>query len=239
MKICGIYKIQSTIHPERCYIGSAIDIKDRIRCHKKDLIDNNHHDNIKLHNHVNKYGISDLKYSIIATCQKEDLVLVEQGLIWSYKPFFNIRTIAENNLGVKHSKESCERQSKKMKGKHNSPATEFKKGMTTWNKGTKGLTIGWNKGMSISEEHKANLSKAQIGQHHSPATEFKKGCKGNPFEKEHIPWNKDKKGVMPIPWNKGLTKETNEIVKNIADAKLGLKFPYKKRKKYKLRTALV
>lgn len=31
------------------------------------------------------------------------------------------------------------------------------------------------------------------GQHISPSTQFKKG---------HVPWHKDKKGVMPTPWNK-------------------------------------
>ena len=51
---------------------------------------------------------------------------------------------------------------------------------------------------------------------------------GKRFKKGHIPWNKDKSGVMPIPWNKGVkqwkgklhprlgkkhTKETREKIK--------------------------
>ena len=46
-----------------------------------------------------------------------------------------------------------------------------------------------------TEQHKKNLSKAAKGQHHSIKTEFKKGF---------IPWNKDTKGLMAIPWNKNI-----------------------------------
>lgn len=38
-----------------------------------------------------------------------------------------------------------------------------------------------------------DLSEAHKGQHSSPATQFKKGL---------TPWNKDTKGLMPIPWSK-------------------------------------
>ena len=57
MIISGIYKIQSIIKPERCYIGSAVNIQKRWRDHKRELR-NNKHSNKKLQNHCNKYGES-------------------------------------------------------------------------------------------------------------------------------------------------------------------------------------
>lgn len=35
-------------------------------------------------------------------------------------------------------------------------------------------------------------------------------CKMSIKKLNHIPWNKDKKGIMPIPWNKG--KTSNVII---------------------------
>jgi|ERR1700719_944878 len=69
---------------------------------------------------------------------------------------------------------------------------QFVKGSKPWNTNTKGLIKAWNKGIK--------------GLHFSPQTEFKKGQQISPttqFKKESVPWNKNKKGVMPIAWNKG------------------------------------
>ena len=65
----------------------------------------------------------------------------------------------------------------------------FKKGRVSWNKGTKGLIIAWNKGKKFSIETRLRMSLSHKG---------------------HVPWNKGKKNVQ-IPWNKGLKlKQINE-----------------------------
>ena len=64
MKISGIYKIQSVIKPDRCYIGSGVCIKSRWNRHLCDLRHNRHWSK-KLQNHYNKYGESDLQFSIL------------------------------------------------------------------------------------------------------------------------------------------------------------------------------
>lgn len=69
----GIYKITSQKFPDRVYIGSAINIKKRWQCHLSILSKNKHH-SPKLQGHVNKYGISDLKFTVLLECEKAELL---------------------------------------------------------------------------------------------------------------------------------------------------------------------
>jgi group I intron endonuclease len=113
MKLSGIYKIQSTIHPERIYIGSAVNIENRWYEHLKKLRRNKHH-SIKLQNHFNKYGENDLTFSIVLGCDKQCLIIHEQYFLDALDPFFNICKKADNTFGVKgvwsdETKESDER----------------------------------------------------------------------------------------------------------------------------------
>jgi len=91
----------------------------------------------------------------------------------------------------KRHKEWIENQREKHKGRHTSPATEFKKGEPSI-----------FKGKHHTGTAKEKLSKNHKGMRNSIGTEFKKGM---------IPWNKDKK----LP---SFTKEWRE---NISRAKKG------------------
>src|ERR1035437_7709451 len=110
MIIAGIYKIQSITHPDRIYIGSAVDIHDRWKKHSSDLKLNKHH-SIKLQRHYNKHGESDLQFSILLGCEKQYLIANEQFFIDTYSPYFNNRKIAGSNIGYKHSEASKQRMS--------------------------------------------------------------------------------------------------------------------------------
>ena len=102
----GIYKIQSKSKPERCYIGSSIDISRRFRNHFLEL-QGKRHVNHKLQNHCNKYGIEDLQFFIVKICTQEKLIQIEQFFLNKFKLFFNISMIAKNPmLGIKHSEEA-------------------------------------------------------------------------------------------------------------------------------------
>jgi group I intron endonuclease len=175
MKISGIYQIQSKIKPERIYIGSAVNISARWSSHLGTLRRNKHR-SLKLQRHYNKYGITDLEFTILLGCEKEDLIKTEQYFIDSYNPFFNSLKIAGSPLGFRHSDEAKKKMSFKMMGnrrgignkssfgKKQSAETiakriakttgmkrseETKNNMICWNKGLKGIRghVAWNKGL--------------------------------------------------------------------------------------------
>lgn len=153
MKLLGIYQIQSKIKSERIYIGSAVNISQRWWKHLSDL-KLNKHCNLKLQRHYNKYGESDLQFSILLGCNKEDLIRVEQFFIDVYDPWFNECKLAGSCLGIKRSKETLKKMS--LSQKERIVTEETKK------KTSKTLT-----GRSLSVEHVKNISKSLIGNKHS------------------------------------------------------------------------
>jgi len=164
MKVTGIYKIQSIKKPKRCYIGSAINIYSRWATHLSNLRKNTHH-SIILQNHFNKYGESDLQFSILLGCEENELIRIEQYFIDSYKPYFNVCMYAFSRKGTKLSEEARKKRSLLLKGnknrlgkqpwnkgkhwseEHKKKLSEAHKGQTAWNKGKKGLNVAWNKGI--------------------------------------------------------------------------------------------
>lgn len=98
MDTSGIYKIQSQIKPERIYIGSAVNFRKRKILHLHQLR-NDKHANTKLQNHFNKYGESDLVFSLVLGCKREELINNEQFFIDAYSPWFNINQRANSCFG--------------------------------------------------------------------------------------------------------------------------------------------
>ncbi len=145
MKISGIYKIQSLIKPEKVYIGSAINIHIRWNSHLNSLKKNEHHSS-KLQHHFNKYGKNDLIFSILIGCAKEDLISTEQFFLDSYKPWFNVKQIADHYIGLSRSEETKNKLRNARLGK---PA---------WNKGMKG----------VSEETRLKMRLDKLGKKQSP-----------------------------------------------------------------------
>lgn len=158
MAVSGIYKIQSKCKPERIYIGSAINIKDRWRLHLWELELNRHH-SARLQNHYNKYGKDDFDFTILEPCLPAFCTAREQEYIDSLDPFFNISKTAGSTLGMVYehrrgkpsyrkgkplSEEHRRKISESMKGEKNhqygkpSPK-KGKKGHPNPNKGKKGI----------------------------------------------------------------------------------------------------
>lgn len=194
MKITGIYKIQSRKKPQRYYIGSALNISRRWHEHKTHLKQGNHH-SLKLQRHYNKYGKSDLEFSVLLGCNKSDLINNEQYFIDILNPWFNICRGAKSCLGRVLSEETKKKISKSHKGIVNSPESIEK--IRQANLGRKNPhTAEWNKkisesqkGRELTEDHKRKLSLAKRGK-----DPWNKGKKTG-----QIVWNKGKKGLQTNP----------------------------------------
>lgn len=97
----GIYKIVSKIHPEKIYIGSAVDFYNRRKDHKTKLLHGKHR-NPKLTTHYNKYGWEGFDFVEVERCDKHDLLIREQYYIDLLNPWFNVLRSAGNAFGMVH-----------------------------------------------------------------------------------------------------------------------------------------
>jgi len=117
MDISGVYKI-SCLKNNKCYIGSAINIRKRWSTHKHEL-SKNKHPNIKLQNAWNKYGCEQFIFSVVKECKKEELLILEEKYIKDYNSYDNgfniIQTPTKNMLGYKHTILSLDKMSKSAK----------------------------------------------------------------------------------------------------------------------------
>lgn len=205
-RISGIYQIQSKIHTEQVYIGSAVSIKDRWRWHRNDL-EKNKHDNQKLQNHYNKYGIENFIFSIVETCEKDVLIEREQYYFDTLNPWFNILKVAGRPVGHKVPQWLREKLRIINTGRKDSPETTRRR-----SESHKGL-YGVNNGRKFSEEVNRANSQRNMGE--------KNGFFGKHHTQESINKMKATKqlkkelGLTKPPWNKGLTKDTSPKLKDI------------------------
>ena len=174
----GIYKIFSKID-NKVYIGSTIDFKLRKKNHFN-MLKSNTHPNIPLQNFVNKYGIDSIKFEIVAVCPKEYCIKLEQWFLDNTKNKFNVRKIAESNLGLKASEKTKQKMSNTRKGKQPrgcgfivSEETKFKMSEAGKNK-------------VFTEKHKQNLKLSS--QKRSKELSEKHSGSNNPSAK--LDWDK-------------------------------------------------
>lgn len=93
----GVYKITNGANG-KFYIGSSSNTVARF-CSHRSLLNKGTHPNLKLQNAWNKYGPSSFTFETIEKC--ENVIEREQYWIDTLKPWYNIRTIAESNQGIK------------------------------------------------------------------------------------------------------------------------------------------
>jgi len=150
----GIYKIESKSKPDRFYIGSSYNIQLRWNSHLHELRKSKH-GNDKLQKHYNKYGESDLLFSIVLLCEIEHLILIEQYFIDFLNPWFNICKIAGSSIGVKRSEAYKAKVSERKKG------NKYRLGTKTSEK-TKDILREQKLGVKRSDEFKQICREAWV-----------------------------------------------------------------------------
>ena len=214
-KIAGVYMIQSISKPERIYVGSTSnDINIRWRQHLSQLKYNRHH-SPQLQNHYNAHGKEDLAFDIIESgdyVNEMHLLAREQMWINRYhfkntdKPFFNASKYAGNAVPCTEERKAILRV--KMKG------------INTWSEGNTNA-----KGHTISEEVLDKFFRVPMSEEH------KQACRHS-----HAKMSEETKSLpnyfqkSKIPWNKGLSKTTDNRVLAQSITQTGLESPMKGRK---------
>ena len=108
---CGIYKITNILN-EKCYIGSSINVEQRIKTHLA------RRGNIHLKNSIDKYGINNFKSEILQVCCKKNLIKTEQKFLDKLCPEYNIAKIASSVTGIKWTLNSRRRRSERITGRN-------------------------------------------------------------------------------------------------------------------------
>src|SRR5271169_3288132 len=142
----GIYAI-CHIDSSSCYVGSAVNLAQRKRSHYSAL-NKSIHPNSHLQRAWNKYGSSSFRFIVLELVEdKNQLIAHEQHWIDTKQPEYNIRKVAESNLGLtwteearkrvtgrKLSPERVENHRAKMKGKPRNPESVAKMAATNTGK---------------------------------------------------------------------------------------------------------
>ena len=182
------------------YVGSAVNIRKRKGRHTNDMVNNIH--TRLMQNVYNKYGDPD--FYIIETCEKEDLLKVEQYYIDLFKPTLNMAQIAGSTYGVKHTDDAKQKIGEANKSRKYKPLTaEHRRKIGEANKG--------RKRKPFTEEHRRKLSEAQKIRKFSDETRRKmsEAQKG----RKHTAEAKQKIGEA----NKGM-KHSDETRLNMSEA---------------------
>jgi len=171
---CGVYIL--TLNNKH-YIGSCkmLNYKMsrngfhyRLYLHIHKLIKGNHH-SLKLQNAVNKYGINNIGFDIIQTCDSKITTDIEQywlNIMDTFKQGYNSCPTARSNFGYKHTEEAKLKMSKS------------KTGRVAWNKGLKGE--------SPSLETRKKLSDSLSGRKKGPMSDQQKSDISNTLKQRYL-----------------------------------------------------
>lgn len=165
MKKCGIYKITSPTG--KIYIGQSIDIDLRFRRYAGGYVKSQR----KLFHSLKKHGWENHLKEVLEICTEIELNSKE---IY-YSELFD-STNPNTGLNIRKcggSRGSLSNETKILIGLSNKgrvPSIECRKkisntllGNTPWNKGVKGVTTAWNKGIPCEENLKVKLRSLYLG----------------------------------------------------------------------------
>ncbi len=174
---CGIYSITNARNGKR-YVGSAKSISKRWQEHLKHLRGGTHPSR-HLMNAWQKYGEKVFRFEILATCEPEELLQLEQFWIDAFQAAdrrhgYNSSPTAGNSLGVKFSPETKAKLSALAIGRK--PSAETKAKLSESRRGkkrsdeTKAKISAGARATLARSEVQAKLSAAQRGRKRSAET---------------------------------------------------------------------
>ena len=192
----GIYFIESAL-TGRLYVGSSIDLRCRKNGHFNEL-DKGIHCNSYLQRHANKYGVGDLKFSVVKFCPPEALIEREQYYMDATRPVFNLCPTANSTLGTHHTNPTKKKISEAATGRTHSDITKKKMSeqIKAWYQTEAGLKyrkqISQNpkrlaqlaqmvKGRKCTDTTKKKISEATTGKKHTTATKKKMAERGKAY----------------------------------------------------------
>lgn len=147
----GIYMILNKL-TGKAYIGSTINVKNRLYEHQKEL-EKRQHVNPYLQRAWNKYGRENFEFIPLLYCEEQIRLFCEQKIMDGHKNeygIYNIYQKAGTPLGSHHSDETKQKQSKKRKKYWENNDRLFKEKNSFY-------------GKIHSEETKQKISKANKG----------------------------------------------------------------------------
>lgn len=112
----GIYMIVNLLNGKR-YVGSSVDIYNRLHEHQFNLIKNKAH-NVHLQSAWNKYGEDAFIWTVLEFCEKDKRFDREQYFIDFIKPEYNFTENVVANFGHSPSKECRQKISETLKKRY-------------------------------------------------------------------------------------------------------------------------
>ena len=113
--IIGVYKITNTVTGD-FYIGSSKDVKRRWRAHKKPSVWNDNPNN-QMYIDMQKYGLDNFDFQILAEVEEGKLKETEQKFIELLKPTYN--SIRANGFDFERYKETKKEYQKEYQKEYN------------------------------------------------------------------------------------------------------------------------
>ena len=148
----GIYTITNSANGKQ-YVGSAVDLRRRSRAHIASL-NRGAHDNSYLQRSWDKYGGASFGFVVLEFVEDvEDLIPREQHYIDTLNPEYNLRPMADSQLGWVPSEETRRKISQSNMGKKASLETRKRQSEA-------------RKGKRLSEEHCRKISESKLGEKH-------------------------------------------------------------------------
>tara|TARA_R110000824_G_scaffold387512_1_gene582847 strand:- start:279 stop:854 length:576 start_codon:yes stop_codon:yes gene_type:complete len=126
-KVCGVYQIRNLVNNKR-YVGSAAGKKGLIgrwNNHRSCLIRRTHH-NQHLQASWDKHGSDAFVFEVLAICESDECLPLEQKLLDSGKFEYNIFTHVVDSRGYRHTTETREKISASHVGREFSVASRKK-----------------------------------------------------------------------------------------------------------------